>query len=321
MTEETHFVWPAPADEPGQVRVFGDAGRKQHQAHISQLSDSAHHSIQWSRAVVVAVFLAALLIMAFSIAKLSGMSNPLRHSSDICTPRGIHLAPRTDVTNGVVSVTVSFFLPYSLCRNARPIVYYERKGRERHGSAAQQVQPLYNNYTSRNTDGETFSTDLVFHVELPKLQGGEQNYWYRIEVEASADEEQEEDSSPRMRLTRSMFRAFRKKPISYLGVSPNQYFKTPPLPGSPTSIAIVADWGDTIISRQTFASMINASLDEENPISQVIVAGDITYADGEPSLWSEWFQDVQPLFQHVPLTVSVGNHEVECDINTLEVFS
>ena len=67
--------------------------------------------------------------------------------------------------------------------------------------------------------------------------------------------------------------------------------------------------------------MIEVYEDEKNPISQVIVAGDIAYADGEPWLWSKWFQDVQDLFQHVPLTVSVGNHETECDINTLEVFS
>ena len=216
----------------------------QHALHIS--SPQFRIALPTSRPVLklslVAVVLAATCL-ALSIATLSGTSPRQRDSSlDVCNPMGIHLAPRTDVVDGAVSMTVSFFLLHSLCRNARPVVHYGRRGHEKDGSVAEEVKPLFNRYTSRNTDGKTFPSDLVFHVELPNLQGGEQNYWYRIEVEESVDEElvRDEDLEPR-----SMFRSFQKKSITYLGASPTYYFKTPPLPGSPTSVAIVADWGDT----------------------------------------------------------------------------
>jgi len=309
-------------EDTSVIRLVEKMERKPSHQHAPILSSQLRFALPTSTPLLKLSIVAVVLVgtsVALSIATLLWPSQRQRDSLDVCNPMGIHLAPRTDVVDGAVSMTVSFFLLHSLCRNARPVVHYGRRGQEKPGgSVAEEVEPLFNRYTSRNTDGKTFPSDLVFHVELPNLQGGEQNYWYRIEVEETVEQElaREEDPGPR-----SMFRRFQKKSSTFLGASPTYYFKTPPLPGSPTSVAIVADWGDTVISLQTAVAMIEVYEDEKNPISQVIVAGDIAYADGEPWLWSKWFQDLQALFQHVPLTVSVGNHETECDINTLEVFS
>lgn len=41
----------------------------------------------------------------------------------------------------------------------------------------------------------------------------------------------------------------------------------------------------------------------------VIIAGDLSYADGDQPVWDEWFQQMQPLMATVPVMASPGNHE------------
>jgi hypothetical protein len=41
----------------------------------------------------------------------------------------------------------------------------------------------------------------------------------------------------------------------------------------------------------------------------LIVAGDLSYADGTQPIWDEWFQQMQPLFAHTPMMAAPGNHE------------
>ncbi|WP_052367568.1 metallophosphoesterase [Algiphilus aromaticivorans] len=41
----------------------------------------------------------------------------------------------------------------------------------------------------------------------------------------------------------------------------------------------------------------------------LIVAGDLSYADGNQPVWDEWFQQMQPLLAGTPMMASPGNHE------------
>lgn len=41
----------------------------------------------------------------------------------------------------------------------------------------------------------------------------------------------------------------------------------------------------------------------------VIIAGDLSYADGDPHVWDVWFDMMQPLAARVPLMTAIGNHE------------
>lgn len=41
----------------------------------------------------------------------------------------------------------------------------------------------------------------------------------------------------------------------------------------------------------------------------LIVAGDLSYADGNQPVWDEWFQQMQPLLATTPMMASPGNHE------------
>jgi len=233
-----------------------------------------------------------------------------------CSVEGIHLAQRSDMDEqGYVSMTVSFFLPYRPCLGARPIVSYGRAGKKSNHKTAHVPDALHLNYASRMTENKTFLSDWVYHVEIPKLKAGLQEYWYRIDlIEAETSNDVEE-------LTNTS--SIRVNNDSKPNLVPGKvhHFSTPPRLGSPTSIAIVADVGDTRVSHRTIQGMKEASAsDNEYPASLAIIAGDIAYADGEPYLWSKWFGNTEYLFQNLPLSVSVGNHEVEVSTSWLVHF-
>jgi hypothetical protein len=55
-------------------------------------------------------------------------------------------------------------------------------------------------------------------------------------------------------------------------------------------------------------------------VSHVILAGDISYANSKIYRWADFFESMEPLFRSTPMAVAVGNHEVECNTDTLQVF-
>lgn len=226
------------------------------------------------------------------------------YTNSTCIAKGIHLALHSDVNDDeAVSITVSFFLPLGPCRYARPMVSYGKKFQEDSPTLAQVPEALQLEYASRKTDNKTFLSPWVYHVELSELKAGEHEYWYRIDVV------QDDDRTPEDCLQAS------KKTNITLGEM--YYFRTPPLPGSPTSIAVVADLGDTVVSHRTVRGIQQASVATDNnqhPVSLAIVAGDVVYADGEPYYYPRWFTHTESLFRHLPLSVSVGNHEIEVSI-------
>jgi len=232
------------------------------------------------------------------------MRRPHDENAFSCVPLGIHLAPHSDVDdNFSVSMTVSFYLPFLPCKYARPAVSYGRKGKESESTLAIVPDPLHLKYASRKTESKTFLSDWVYHVEMPKLKAGEQEHWYRIDIHEDVAKHVEKQTSS------VPSRAIQQPNIV---VGSTHYFRTPPLLGSPTSIAIVADLGDTAISHRTIQGMEEASSEVSKiPASLAVVAGDISYANGRPYLWSQWFRHSESLFQHLPLSVSVGNHEIE----------
>lgn len=227
------------------------------------------------------------------------MENTVQYTNSTCTAKGIHLALHSDVNDDKsVSMTISFFLPLRPCVNVRPIVSYGKKFQDDPPTLAQVPEARQLEYASRNTGNTTFLSPWVYHVVLSELDAGEHDYWYRIDIEELAEE--------------PSLQSFKKKPNITLGEAYS--FRTPPLPGSPTSIAIVADLGDTVISHRTIRGIQQNSVvatHNQYPASLAIVAGDVVYADGEPYFYPRWFTHTESLFRHLPLSVAVGNHEVE----------
>lgn len=53
--------------------------------------------------------------------------------------------------------------------------------------------------------------------------------------------------------------------------------------------------------------------DHNVPVTNVIIAGDMSYADSDPHRWTSWLDLMEPLMRSVPTHVAPGNHEIECD--------
>jgi hypothetical protein len=212
-------------------------------------------------------------------------SSSWEKSHPLCHARGVHIAQSNNVVDEAVSMTVSFTLDFKLCASKRPVTVLYGRGIRVEGSVTS-TTPLHFNYTS---DFGSYSSDWIYHLELPGLQAGLKKYWYRIIVPQG--------------LRRGTTRRFR----------------TPPLPGWPTKLALIGDLGQTENSTATAHHILQGTLGEE-PISHVLIAGDMSYADSDPHRWTSWFDKMEFLAKGVPIHVAAGNHEIECDTKNNRLF-
>lgn len=264
-----------------------------------------------------------------------------------CLPQHLHLAQASDVADGendqhhVVSMTVSFSLNYAHCRYGRPIVQFGRGNNDSfwHRKPEGQVRgdhPLQFNYTSDETnhnsnnnnnqdstnDGGVYQSDWIYHVVLPNLQAGQQTYWYRIIV---VEEPMTASATTSTTEQQQQPRSLRGSTGYFLGETRPLPFRTPPCPGTPTTLALVGDLGQTRNSTRTVWAVYQSSIsrssstlgddndddDDEAPVSHLLIAGDMAYADSDPTRWTSWLQLVEPLARSLPMHVLPGNHEIE----------
>lgn len=74
----------------------------------------------------------------------------------------------------------------------------------------------------------------------------------------------------------------------------------------PMKFAIIGDLGQTDSSAKTVGD-----LNENDTIDMILHAGDLAYADCEPTRWDSYFAMVEPLASRMPWMVCPGNHEIE----------
>ena len=227
------------------------------------------------------------------------------------------------------------------------------------------------NYTSPTTK-KYYESDLIHHILLKDLQAGRKRYWYSIQVEIVEGILPNKNQAlrpffpplmpPVKKLYASQYwttrfflrgsyfknknhepeqsqtqRKEQKAAVIVIGETPLYEFTTPPLYGTPTSIALVGDLGQTKNSTRTMARIlgasrpgsyeatrINPSIDdysgEDSAVTNLFIAGDLSYADGDPERWESWLDLAEPLLREVPFASVPGNHEVECDKITHDVF-
>ena len=60
--------------------------------------------------------------------------------------------------------------------------------------------------------------------------------------------------------------------------------------------------------------------ENKNPTTLLLIAGDMSYADSDPLRWLSWFDLMEPLTRSLTMHTAPGNHEIECDNATLEIF-
>lgn len=75
----------------------------------------------------------------------------------------------------------------------------------------------------------------------------------------------------------------------------------------PIRILVTGDVGSTDVSWKTISDMI--AMDQQNPFDFVIHSGDLSYANGLQPYWDVWQRKLEPLADHLPYMVTVGNHE------------
>jgi hypothetical protein len=229
-----------------------------------------------------------------------------------CMPKHIHLSQSSDVNphHHKVNMTVSFMLDFADCENVVPHVVYSHHGQLTPEQKATNDK-VHFNITSSLT-GEFYDSDWIYHVVLPDLKAGGKEYSYRIVVEHSADEL----VTTNVKYSRRQLRA---SPV-LVEETPTFKFRTTPKAGSPTSIALIGDLGQTSNSTKTMAHIHKATLSGLHPVSMLLIVGDMSYADSDPHRWPSWFEVMEPLLRSTPIEVAAGNHEVECDNTTLQVF-
>lgn len=253
--------------------------------------------------------LITFLLVERSISSPDSLLNYQQHEYE-CSPKGIHIAQARDVTlYGRVGMTVSFVVDRECSNHTRPIVYYgQETDEDEHLSASPddtfRPSRLSFTYTNMEINVTSYKSDWIYHVLLPNLKADTQ-YWYEVSFTLL--------KTPDMHLRR---RAKEHTTMSSRHMRTKRLqFTTPPLPGSPVSVAIVGDVGNFDRSLQT---MQNVWSDGDS--SQIFMVGDLSYANGVGEEWVNWLHTMEPIFSEIPIAVAAGNHEVECDTSDLSSF-
>lgn len=82
-----------------------------------------------------------------------------------------------------------------------------------------------------------------------------------------------------------------------------------PKSGFPLLLGLTADVGQTVVSNKTFDALLDMSPDA------VLLAGDLSYADGWPFRWDTFGKLAEKLAASVPVMVTGGNHEIGASEN------
>jgi hypothetical protein len=89
------------------------------------------------------------------------------------------------------------------------------------------------------------------------------------------------------------------------GWSDVRTFRTLPPPSRPVRIVAFGDHSRNEQSRRT----VDVAQGLQPHV--VLLAGDLSYANGQQRLWDEWFQLLEPLASRVPCMPALGNHDSE----------
>jgi hypothetical protein len=215
-----------------------------------------------------------------------------------CIPRKLHISQGSNVviqsdssTSGndkpTVSMRISFTLDRQQCAHAQPKIVFGTGPFHYDESNPDDVERVHFSYTSPKAGVEPYDSDWIYHVTLHHLEAGLQHYWYKILVDSDDASSSSHSAASLTSPLRSWF-ALRGR-MSRVGESPTYSFMTPPLHHTPTNIALVGDIGQTENSTKTMNHILTArNAPTPHPVSAVLIAGDLSYADAEPLRWESW---------------------------------
>ena len=79
--------------------------------------------------------------------------------------------------------------------------------------------------------------------------------------------------------------------------------------------ALVGDLGQTEDSLTTIHHIA-----QDDNINAILHAGDLSYADSDQQRWDQWFEMIEFLSKRMPWLVCPGNHEIETNGMTKDIF-
>ena len=97
------------------------------------------------------------------------------------------------------------------------------------------------------------------------------------------------------------------------GDSRNFSFTTPPEPGAaafPLTIGLTADLGQTTVSAANVRALRELLANAQPHAGVVLLAGDLSYADGYYSRWDTFGRMLEHLASEIPVMTTGGNHEI-----------
>jgi hypothetical protein len=256
--------------------------------------------------------------------------------------RNLHLSPASDFDPNDMHATtaattmdmyLSFTLDFKRCDHASPTIRYGEQVPSRDRTRTTRTTTSFEKlqFTFHESLLQKHSSSWIYHGVMEQLLP-DTLYWYQVQVKNNDDDR-------------------------ILWNTDIINFQTPPKIGAPTTLAIVGDWGTSSYSMQTMETILrhtsigrSASILPANPyiqsisalrtkhnslplppslpssspsslpVSAVIVAGDLSYANGHLPTWEVWLDQMQPLFATTPILVAPGNHEQECDRWNFRIF-
>jgi hypothetical protein len=192
---------------------------------------------------------------------------------------------------------------------------------------------------------EKYESDFIYHISLNNLEGST-DYWYSIltsldqpfahplaetkrnmmdssESEKHRNENLLENGKTKSDQLRQPQRHLRYSRNSEAAQIHPMVFRTAPTKASkhkPIKFAIVGDLGQTYNSTKTMVNILastrtqpKAKSPAPSPVTALLIAGDMSYANSIQPQWDNWFNLVEPIAQKIPIMVTAGNHEIECD--------
>ena len=223
----------------------------------------------------------------------------------------------------VVNMTVSFTVAYPHCESVMVAVWYGESNNATsiHSFVVQEppIQFQYNASLAREDMlNKDYQSDFIYHVTLPDLEAGGVEYWYSIETTPQELSQHRDEvdtdivatptrrdatnatATANTKISVTTKRKLLNAPAittSTASKSRPYFFSTPPLsnPTSssltnspPTTLALVGDLGQTENSTKTMRHIYDGVLN--GTISSLVIAGDLSYADGDPFRWTRWLE-------------------------------
>ncbi len=199
-----------------------------------------------------------------------------------CQPQRLHWTQASDVNGeGLVNMTLSFTAPLNDCEDIQATVLYGRGAFPEGSTSEGEVLQFKYDASLAVPNLTDYQSDWIHHMIIPRMQAGRQVYWYRILIH-----EREKDPSLQLR-----------HPAPLMGETSAHTLMTPPMAHQPTALALVGDLGQTENSTKTMHHIYQATITDGVPVSGLVIAGDLSYADGDPRRWTSWMELMVRLFR------------------------